>query len=223
VPIADEVRAALGAVTGLHGLAPDAGRAARVGALVFFPPLGAALGLVAAAAARLATPLGSLAAALAAIGTVALLGGGQTVRDLARVGWGAIAVVLPVKVAAVAWLPADARLFALPLACMLGRWAVVVQCYGGRPAGVPDGASADLVGRARLREFGWASAVAFAATLALLDAVGLVVLLAAILVTVAVRLLVYRRLGGITGPALGATTELVETTVLLVLAALARG
>ena len=41
------------------------------------------------------------------------------------------------------------------------------------------GLAAQLVGRARLREFGWASALAFGATLAALDAVGLVVLLAA--------------------------------------------
>jgi adenosylcobinamide-GDP ribazoletransferase len=221
VAIADEVRAAVGAVTGLRRLAREAARETRVGALVFYPLVGAVLGLVAAAAAHVVAPLGPMPAALAALGTLVVLGGWRTVRDLAHVGWGAVTMLLLVKIAAVAWLPDRARVLALPLACMLGRWAVVVQCYGGRPADVLDPA-ADLVGRARLREFGWASAVTFAATLASLDAIGLVVLLAATLTTVAVRILAYRRRGGVTGPLLGATTEVVETTVLLVLAALAR-
>jgi cobalamin synthase len=129
--------------------------------------------------------------------------------------------VLVAKLWAVARLPADARTLALLLACMLGRWAVVVQCYGGSPAGV-RGPAAQLVGRARLREFGWASAVAFGTTLAALDAVGLVVLLAATLTTLGLRVFAYRRLGGIDGRVLGASSEMVELVVLCVLAGLAR-
>jgi cobalamin synthase len=105
---------------------------------------------------------------------------------------------------------------------MLGRWAIIVQCYGGVP-NTARGLAADLVGRARLREFGWASSVTFAVTLALLDAIGLVVLLAVTLATVGFRILAYRRAGGLTGRLLMATAELIETIALLVLAALARG
>src|SRR5262249_58310415 len=83
-------------------------------------------------------------------------------------------------IAAACWLaklwallrvPEAARPVALVLAPMLGRWAVVVQCYGGAP-GAARGLAAALVGRARLREFGWASTAAFVVTLAVLGAPG---------------------------------------------------
>jgi cobalamin synthase len=103
---------------------------------------------------------------------------------------------------------------------MLGAWAVVVQCYGGAPAR-ERGTAAALVGRARFREFAWASVVALGVTLAAGEPIGLVVVLVASLVTVGVRLLAYRRAGGLTGRLLGASRELVETAVLGVLGVLA--
>jgi cobalamin synthase len=65
--------------------------------------------------------------------------------------------------------------------------------------------------------------VAFGTTLATLDAVGLVVLLSATLTTIGIRVLAYRRLGGVNGMVLGVSSELVETVTLAVLAGLARG
>jgi cobalamin synthase len=109
---------------------------------------------------------------------------------------------------------------ALALASMLGAWAITVQCYGGAPAGVP-GTGAALVGRARFREFGWASLGALGVALAAGDAAGLVVVLVAAAVTVGVRVWAYRRLGGLTGHLLMATRELVETAVLVTLGLLA--
>jgi hypothetical protein len=102
---------------------------------------------------------------------------------------------------------------------MLGAWAIVVQCYGGRAS---PGASGDagLIGRARFREFGSASVVALGLTLALGEAVGLVVALVAALTTLGVRVWAYASRGGLDGPLLATSRELVETAVLGALALL---
>jgi adenosylcobinamide-GDP ribazoletransferase len=221
VAIAREIRAAVGAVAGVPALTRELPREALVGGLLFYPIVGALVGGLAAVAAHLGALFGALAAAVAAVGVLALASRGATLRDLVAAGWIVPTAVLGAKVWAVAELPADARTLALPLAGMLGRWAVVVQCYGGSPAAA-RGLAAQLVGRARLREFGWASAVAFGTTLAALDAVGLVVLLAATLTTVGIRVLAYRRAGGVNGRVLGASSEMVELVVLGALAGLAR-
>ena len=234
VAIADEIRAAVGVVFGLGALGRSPSREAEVGGLVFYPVVGAAVGGIAAAGAALAAPLGPLPAAAAAVGVLAAGSVGRTVRTLANagrrpdrhgltLGGFALAVsVVAAKVWAVWRIPGGGRTAALVLAGMLGRWAIVVQCYGGTPA-AGSGQAARLVGRARLREFGWASAIAFAATLATLDAIGLLVLLAATLTTIALRVAAYRRSGGVGAPLLDVSLELVETVVLLVLAGLARG
>src|SRR5262245_17668630 len=193
-----------------------------VGGLVFYPVIGAVLGGVAAVAAHAVRPLGGLAVAVVAIVALAGLSRGRPLRGLAQVGWIVAAAALVLKLWAVAAMPEGARLLALPLAGMLGRWAVVVQCYGGSSARA-EGLAASLIGRARLREFGWASAVAFGTTLATLDAIGLVVLLAATLTTIGIRMLAYRRVGGVNGMVLGASSEVVETVTLALLAGLARG
>jgi adenosylcobinamide-GDP ribazoletransferase len=246
VAIADELRAAVGGATCLHRLDAGVPREARAGGLVFYPLIGVLAGLLAAATLRLATPGGGLVACGVALLVLAATSGGRTLAGLASAA-GALAASgnaaavrahlrgRPtsggIAIAAACWLaklwallhvPEAARPLALVLAAMLGRWAIVVQCYGGVPGGA-RGIAADLVGRARLREFGWASSVTFAVTLALLDAVGLVVVLAVTLTTVGFRILAYRRAGGLTGRLLMATAELVETIALLVLAVLARG
>jgi cobalamin synthase len=128
-------------------------------------------------------------------------------------------VALSARVVSLAALPPPSRTVALLVAPMLGAWAIVVQCYGGVPDA--DGPTA-LVGRARFREFGWASVTALGVTLALGDAVGLVLILVAAAATVALRVHAYRRLGGLTRRLLAATRALVETVVLGTLGALAR-
>ena len=82
--------------------------------------------------------------------------------------------------------------------------------------------AAALVGRARFREFGWASVTALGMTLAVGEPIGLVIVLAASLATVGMRIGAYRRLGGLTGRLLAATRELVETVVLVTLGVLAQ-
>jgi len=220
VPIVQEIRAAVAAVAGIPALA-DLPREALVGGLAFLPVAGAALGAAAGATAHLAEPLGTLPAAVAAIGMVALVARGRTLRDLTPPARSLSVALLAGQVLATALIPPAARVLALPLACMLGRWAVVVECYGGSPVGA-SGLAAQLVGRARLREFGWASAVAFGTTLAALDAIGLVVLLGATLTAVWVRVVAYRRLGGVDGRVLAVSGELVALVVLAALAGLAR-
>ena len=121
-----------------------------------------------------------------------------------------------VDLVAIARLAPGARTLALLLAPMLARWAVVVRCYGGAPRAA-EGGLAGLVGRARFREFGIASDVALGVSLAVLDAVGLVVAVASALVTLAVRVVAYRRSGGLSAGALNATSALVETSALVLL------
>src|SRR4029077_1571341 len=151
------MRAAVGAVFGLGGVARDLPREAQVGGLVFYPLAGAAIGGLAAAAAALLSPLGPLPAPVAAGALRAGASGGQTVRSLARAGSGTggrlaravlVVGVVAVKIWAVWRIPDGARSVALVLAAMLGRWAVVVQCYGGTPVPRAEG-SGRLVGRAR--------------------------------------------------------------------------
>ena len=105
----------------------------------------------------------------------------------------------------------------LVLAPMLGRWAVVVQCYGGAPAA--ESGAASLVGRARFREFGWASVTAIGAALVSAEAGGLAIVLGAALVTLGVRAFAYRRAQGLTSADLARTETLVEAMVLGVPAA----
>jgi cobalamin synthase len=121
---------------------------------------------------------------------------------------------------AAAVLPVPARTSALLLAPMLGAWAVVVQCYGGVPADTGRAAAA-LIGRARFQEFGWASVVALGVTLALGEAIGLLLVVAAAMTTLGLRVLAHRRAGGLGGKLLAATREAVETVVVVTLGLLA--
>jgi len=241
--VTGELRAALGLLTAWPAPARGARREALAGGLAFFPLVGLGLGAVAAAAAHvtgtLAPPIGGplgLAVLLGLTGTrplsglaaagEALLRPGAAPEALARlrgrpgiVGMAVGLLALAAKTWAVVTVPAPA--LALVFAPMLGAWAIVVQCFGGAPT-LARGVAAVLVGRARFREFGWASLVALGVALGVADAAGLVVALAAALTTVGLRVYCHRRLGGLTGRCLLATRELVETVVLVVLALLAR-
>ena len=224
VAVPRALRAAVGVGSAFSAASRGLPRNVLVGGLAVLPAVGAVVGILAGGASRLVSGRGAAAAAIAGVATLAALSAGRPQRGLATaaapLGIAAVAVVELAKLWAVATVPAAGRPLALGLAAMLGRWALVVQCYGGRPSG--GGLAAQLVGRARLQEFGWASTLAFGAALALLDAVGLVVLLAAVLVAVGARVLAYRRAGGVSEAALWATVEAVETAALLILAALAR-
>jgi cobalamin synthase len=240
----DELRGAVGVLTAWR---PPAGlaREALAGGLAVYPLVGLALGGVAGALAAAVARVAPALAGPAAVAALAALSGLGPVRALAAVagalgrpgdaatararlrarpGGGGVAAALGVlgaKTWAVAVLPASVRPAALAGAAMLGAWAIVVQCHGGSPAHA-RGPAAALVGRARFREFGWASLVALGLPLVAADAVGLAVVLVAGATTMAVRLWTHRRLDAITGRVLLATRELVEAVVLATLALVAQ-
>jgi cobalamin synthase len=206
----DELCAAVGTGTRWRSLASGHSLADRVGGLAFLPIVGGLVGAAAAATSAVAASM-PLAAALVAVLMLEGLAG--------RRASGAAAAVAALKVAALATIPAVARTVVLVLAAALGRWAVVVQCYGGRPASGAD--ASPLVGRARFREFGIASVTAIGGALVALDAIGLLSVVTSALVTVALRTLAYRRSGGLGVDALDWTETVVEATTLVVVAVVA--
>ena len=241
--MAAEARAAIGCLTPWRRAALAATPAALAGGLAFYPAVGLALGAVAAGTARAVAAVQPSLAGAAGVLALEVLSGGRPRRALAGAadafvrpgapavvierlratpkptGWIVAVAALVAKIVAVTALPAPARTGALLVAPMLGRWATVVLCYGGAPTHA-RGTAAALVGRARFREFGAASVTAFAVTLSLADAVGLVLVVSAALVTVGLRLWAYRRIGGLTGRLLIASGEVVETMVVALLALL---
>jgi hypothetical protein len=182
----------------------------RVRGLAWVPAGGALVGGAAALAAVLAGQV--LPEWLAAVAAVAVLraGGGG-------LAGGATIAVGVVEVAALLPLGGPARAVALVIAPLLARWAGVVQCYGGVPRAGAAGMAA-LAGRVGFREFAIASVGTLGATLVLLDAVGLAVAVASALVTLGVRTIAYRGRGGLDDATLNATSALVETSALVVLA-----
>ncbi len=240
--IAAEVLAAVGCLGPWRRPAAGATRPDLAGGLAFYPIIGLAMGAVAAGTAHaiaalrpsLAGAAGVLALEVLSAGrprralaaAAALVGPGTPAVVLERVraapgvlGWIVAAAALVGKVAAATVLPGPARTVALLVAPMLGRWTIAVLCYGGAPTHA-RGTAAALVGRARFREFGAASVTAFAVTLSLADAVGLVLVVTAALMTVGLRLVAYRRIGGLTGRLLLGMGEVVETATVALLALL---
>jgi hypothetical protein len=123
---------------------------------------------------------------------------------------------------ALLFLAPAGRTLAIAVAPMLARWATVVQCYGGRAAPGATGLAA-LAGRARFREFAIASVTALGTTLVLLDAVGLAIAVACALVSVAIRVLAYRRgdaASGLGDDALETTVTVVEVLALALLSSI---
>ena len=243
--VGEEIGAAVGSLTALERLAAGASRAALAGGLAFYPVVGLVLGALAAGVATATERVLPAAAGPAGVLALVALAGARGARGLAAaaeallrrgdavivrgrlrtvpgpLGIAAAGAALAARAAAAAVLPPPARTTALLLAPMLGAWAVVVECYGGTPTHA-SGKAAALVGRARFREFGWASVTALGMTLAVGEPIGLVIVLAASLATVGVRVYAYHRLGGLTGRLLAASRELVETVVLVTLGVLAQ-
>lgn len=238
----ERIAAALGCLTAFGWLAAGVPGRMLVEALALYPLVGLVLGGVAVVVARVGLPWANVAGVLTLValeGVRGPVGIAAAVDALTRPG-GAAAVLarlrgrprapgiavataaLVAKLWAAMALPAAVLTPALLLAPLLGAWAIVVQCYGGTPVRA-RGRAAAIIGRARFQEFGWASLTAFGITLALGEAVGLLVLLAVIAATLGLRLLAHARLGGLTGRLLSATRELVETVVLVTLAVLVLG
>jgi hypothetical protein len=203
-----EVDAALRDLTLLGRRRSPTGPAARGPALAWYPLVGLGLGAIAAAVAAALAPYAPGPAGPVGVALLALLSGQRSPGVLAGAAVRAVVAAL---------LPPGALAAALLLAPMLGAWAVTVQCYRGgrRPAADAE----EGVRRAGFREFGWASVTAFGVTLAVGDLVGLVVVVAAALVTVALRVVASRRASP-TRRLLAVSRDVVETTTFVVLALL---
>jgi len=190
--------------------------------LALYPVMGLVLGMLAAG---VATAMASVAPVLAGPAGVVALEAASRLRPwralaaATRLGWPAAAALMAVKLVASAGVPAPALASALMLAATLGRWGAVVVCYGGRAiAGAPED---ELPGRAGFGEFAWASMTAFAVTLSIAEAIGLVLVVTAALATLGIRAASHRLRGGISGRVAYTAIEVVETVVLGALALLA--
>ena len=150
-------------------------------------------------------------------------GGRQASTGLARVGpIGALAMLaaFAFEVWCLSRITDDSgRAGALVMAMMLSRWAIVPIGYGLRPLehwglGIP------FEGGISFREFSVTSAVALGLTMALYQNVGLAVIVAIALTVLAMRLLLSRRMGGVSGYTLAGGCAVVEIAVFAILAAL---
>jgi len=207
----EELHAAIGTGTAWRRSAGELPVSDRVAGLAFLPLVGGVVGVIAAVAGAIGAMWTPAGGALLAVVVLEASAG----RRMNRAG--SVAAVL--KAAALLAVPAAGRGVPLVLAAALGRWAVVVQCYGGRPASGAD--ASPLVGRARFREFGVASVTAIGGALVALDALGLLAVLGTALATVGLRTVAYRRGTGLGRSALEWTETVVEAVVLAVLAGVA--
>jgi adenosylcobinamide-GDP ribazoletransferase len=223
--------------------------AAALGAsTVWFPVVGGMVGVIAGAtylaSVTLFPPLLSavLASSAATIVTGALhedaladsadgFGGGRSADRVleimkdSRIGsFGAMALVLGVLVRVAAVVAVSARgdlatARAFVAAHVLARWSSVPLLWRLPYVRGPGGMGAPLQGRVTALRVALATAVACAMVGAAAPARAPAVLLFAVVVTCASGAYYRRRIGGLTGDCLGATNQLVEIVVYLVLAA----
>ena len=210
------------------GWGEQGSRAERARSTLLFPVVGGLLGtgLVAAARLLVALPAPGRSAILilllaAASRRVSLGALSRRLPTAAGVGHAIVLGVLASKVWALAAVGAGLETHALLLAPTLGRWAPVVLAHGARPIGGAPGTPL-LMGRVAFREFGWSSVLAFGFAMSVADGLGLVAVVLAALVATGLRLRAYGRDGSMSADMLGASIELVEAAVLVLLAVLAR-
>ena len=217
----------------------------RDASIAWFPIVGLLLGLAAA----LAYAVGSLLFPPVVAATIAILclvlltgalhedgladaadawGGGTTREETLRIlrdpgvgTYGALAIgfSLLVRVAALSVLTPSAALLALPAIHAISR-AATAGMLATTPAARGDGLGADA-GRTATRARVVAVVLAMAASLALIGPLAVAAMAVALVVTVAVRLVAMRRIGGVTGDVLGATEQLVEIGAMLLVAGVA--
>ncbi|MGB2695293.1 MAG: adenosylcobinamide-GDP ribazoletransferase [Dehalococcoidia bacterium] len=132
-------------------------------------------------------------------------------------GFVAVAAVLLLKWAALMALDGWLRGGALLLVPALARWAVLptVALF---PSARSDGMAFQLQRSARWTQAALGSAIAIVVSLAVFWPMGVVLLVPAFLIAIAVGAYATSRIGGVTGDIFGATVELSEAALLLVIA-----
>lgn len=131
-------------------------------------------------------------------------------------GWAIASLLVAAKLGAL-WSPGPLQPWALLFAPMLGRWALVIAAFSARLAR-PGAPGPRFAAGITFREFGWASVIAVGVSLVFLEAIGLVVALGAAAVSIVLRLVWHRWLGGINPPTLRASGEIVEVAALMLFA-----
>jgi len=208
---------------------------------VYYPLIGAALGVAALVVDRAAAPCGPALAGAAIVATWALLSRGRSLLGPGRT----LAAALqpdPVRTFAVLESPARApvilvaaalavaetmllasldhfRDIALLFAPMLGHCAMVVTAAGSRQARADDRA-VKFSPALTFREFGIASTITFAAVFLTTNFLGLLMVLVTGLATIGLRLLLHYRFGGVQMATLAAVGEIVQWSVIALLVGL---
>jgi adenosylcobinamide-GDP ribazoletransferase len=206
----------------------------------YFPLVGFILGAVLAGANSLLEP--SVPAGLLSVALVALLAwlsrglhldgladtfdglgaGGERERvlkimDDTHTGvFGLLAIVLVIlfKVRAIELMDAE-RWRALLIAPVLGRWAMVLLGYRSKAA--KAGLGSILIAHMRAKHLIVATVATLVLAAALLEIMGIAIMIGIAVFTIACKTYFHRRLGGVTGDVFGAVGELSETLVLVFL------
>ncbi len=131
--------------------------------------------------------------------------------------FGLIAIVLLLffKIHAIENLDNE-RWRALLAAPILGRWAMVLLGYRSQAA--KPGLGSTLVEQLKSKHFWCATLIAAVFTASILRAMGIAIIIAIALFTLAAKAFFHHRLGGVTGDTFGAVGELSETSVFVLLA-----
>jgi adenosylcobinamide-GDP ribazoletransferase len=201
---------------------------------VYYPAVGLLLGAAMLGIDRaLSTVTGPLEASLGVVCFHALATRGRPLRGLAETfcrlaaprrsvpGLAAGAAALAILLGS-GWLLArvdGGRAALLLFAPMLARCSMVVVATGSREARA-DGRQTKFSRQLTFREFGLASTLSFAIVFLATNFLGLVLVLLTGLATIAMRLLLHWRLGGVDRASLHATGEIVQLALFALLAAL---
>jgi len=201
--------AALGLLTILPLHRPDPRSAAGARATVFFPVVGALLGVL------LSGLDGSLADHLPVWATVLLLvavwaGLSRPPETRTAAGIAVAALIVTIKIGALSELGAGRRA-ALLFAPVLGHWSLVVLAIGARDAARP---ARKFNGAITFREFALTSVLAAGAVFTLGQAAGMLVFVCAAAVVLGMRLLFHRWPGGVSWPLLRLSAGLIESVVI---------
>jgi adenosylcobinamide-GDP ribazoletransferase len=210
------------------------------GAAVYYPLVGLLLGVLWLAVDRLAAPLGRVPSSLSVLAVALLSTGGAPLRDLAST---VAAALTPTRSAAVTVMESRSgalvclaavvialvelacflaldrfRTVALIFVPMLGRSAMVVLAVGSRAAR-EDQRQVKFAPGLGFNEFALASTIAFALIFLSTEFLGLLLVLGTAGLTVGLRVLFHRWLGGINMTATGAACEATQLMGLVLLAA----